>query len=170
MSQTAAPTAPRHVAASSGRTVRVLGDRVTYKAVAEQTGGAYALFEWVVEPGPGVPPHYQRYEDEAFWILAGTFRLRLGDETLELGPGGYAFVPRGTVHTLTNGGGGPGRLLALVTPGGLHEQYLDELGGARGVPRAPTSPADVERAVMIAAKYGIGFLPAEGRRAGWARC
>ena len=170
MRQTPAPVAPRHVAASSGRTVRVMGNRVTYKAVAEETGGAYSLFEGVVEPGSGVPPHYDRYEDETWWILAGTFGLRLGDETLELGPGGYAFVPRGTVHALTNVGGGPGRLLVLVTPGGLRERFIDEMGGSRGVPEALAGSADIERAAAIAAKYGTELLfpptPSPDPRAG----
>ncbi len=164
MRQPPVPAAPRHVAASSGRTVRVMGDRVTYKAVAEETGGAYSLFEAVIEPGAGAPPHYERYEDETLWILEGTFRLRLGDETVEVGPGGYAFVPRRTVHALTNVGGGPGRVLVLVTPGGLREKYFDEMGRASGVPQVLTGPADIERAAAIAAKYGTEFLspPAAG--------
>ena len=136
MMRSAAPVAARQVAPSGGRTVRVLGNRVTYKAVAAETGGAYSLFEAVIESGSGVPPHYGRYEDETLWILEGTFGLRLGDETLELGPGGYAFVPKGTVHALANVGHGPGRLLLLVTPGGLREKYFDDIGGARGVPQA----------------------------------
>ena len=167
MMQPEAPLARRHVAVRSGRTIRVMGNRVTYKAVAEQTGGAYSLFEFVVEPGPGVPPHSGRYEDESFWILEGAFRLRLDDETLELGPGGYAYVPRGAVHALANVGDVPGRLLVLVTPGGIRERYLDEMGNPRGVRGVPTSPAEVERAEMIAAKYGIEFLGPEGRHAGW---
>jgi quercetin dioxygenase-like cupin family protein len=154
----AAPVAARHVAPSGGRTVRVLGNRVTYKAVAAETGGAYSLFEAVLEPGCTIPPHYGRYEDQTLWIIEGTFALQLGDETLELGPGGYAFVPRGTVHALANAGRGPARLLLLVTPGGLCEKYLAELGGARGVPHALAGPADVERAAAIAAKYGTEFL------------
>ena len=156
--RSATPVAARHVAPSDGQTVRVLGSRVTYKAVAAQTGGTSSLFEAVIEPGAAVPPHYGQYEDESLWILEGSFSLRLGDETLALGPGGYVFVPRGTVHALTNVGRGPGRLLLLVTPGGLCEKYFEELGGARGVPHALAGPADHERAAAIAAKYGTEFL------------
>ena len=170
MMQPEVPVARRHVAVSGGRTIRVMGDRVTYKAVAEQTGGAYSLFEFVVEPGPGVPPHHGRYEDETFWILEGEFRLRLDDETLELGPGGYAYAPRGTVHALANVGDVPGRLLVLVTPGGLRERFIDEMGGSRGVPEALTGSADIERAAAIAAKYGTELLfpppPSPDPRAG----
>ena len=158
MTRSAAPAAARHVAPDGGRTVRVLGNQVTYKAVAAETGGAYSLFEAVIEPGLGVPPHYGRYEDETLWILEGTFGIRLGDEVVELGPGGYAFVPRGTVHAVTNVGDGPGRLLLLVTPGGLCEKYFDEMVGARGVAQSLAGPADVERAAAIAAKYGTAFL------------
>jgi quercetin dioxygenase-like cupin family protein len=141
----------------------VLGNQVTYKAVGEETGGTYSLFEAIIEPGAAVPPHYGRYDDETLWVLEGTFGLRLGDETLELGPGGYAFVPRGTVHALTNVGREPGRLLLLVIPGGLCEKYFDEMGGARGVPQALAGPTDTERAAAIAAKYGTQFLFSEAR-------
>jgi quercetin dioxygenase-like cupin family protein len=158
MMRAAAPVAARHVAPSSGRTVRVLGNRVTYKAVAAETGGAYSLFEAVIEPGSGVPPHYGRYEDETLWILEGTFGLQLGNAMLELESGGYAFVPRGTVHALTNVGEGLGRLLLLITPGGLREKFFDDIGGARGIPQALAGSADVERAATIAAKYGTEFL------------
>ena len=153
-----APAAARRVTQRGGRTVRVLGHRVTFKAEAAQTGGAYSLFEAVMAPGAAVPPHYGRYDDETLWVLEGTFSLRLGDETVALAPGSYAFVPRGTVHALTNVGGGPGRLLLFVTPGGLREKLFDDIGGPRGVPGALTGPADVERAAAIAARYGTELL------------
>ena len=35
---------------AEGRTISVLGNRYTYKAIGEQTGGAYGLVETIVEP------------------------------------------------------------------------------------------------------------------------
>ena len=55
-----------HIRAGDGRSLRVLGDIVTYKITSERTGGAYSLFEVVSEPGSGPPPHVQHREDEAF--------------------------------------------------------------------------------------------------------
>ncbi len=77
---------------------------------------------------------------------------------MELGAGGYAFVPRGMVHAFTNVGNTPARMLILVTPGGLHEQFFAELGEPVDAP-APAGPPDVERIVAVSAKYGIEILP-----------
>ena len=48
-----------------GRSLWVLGELVTLKVAAEQTGGAYSLFEVVAQP-QGRPPHVQHREDECF--------------------------------------------------------------------------------------------------------
>jgi mannose-6-phosphate isomerase-like protein (cupin superfamily) len=153
---------PYRVLAGEGRTYSVLGDRVTVKATADATGGAYSLFEGQVRPGSGAPPHIERHEDEAFFVLEGTFALMIGGETVEVGPGGFAFVPRGTPHAFTNVGPETGRLLVLLSPGGIHERYFAELGDPTGAPNVPTGPADIERAIAISAKYGIDFLPPPG--------
>ena len=157
-----ATLAPRHVAPSAGQTYRVIADLVTFKAVAADTGGAYSLFEDRSDPGQGTPAHLQRYEDETFFVLEGTYRFLVGDQTVDLAAGGYAFVPRGTVHAFTNIGDASARLLVLVTPGGIHEQFFAELGEPVAdptVPLPPAGPPDVARIVAVAAKYGIEILP-----------
>ena len=60
MIRSAAAAAARHVAASGGRTVRVLGNQLTYKAVAAETGGSLYLFEAVMAPRGAVPPACRR--------------------------------------------------------------------------------------------------------------
>ena len=148
--------APRSLAQAEGKTVQVLSDQVTFKALAEDTGGVYSLFETVTIPGGGTPPHSQRYEEESFYVLEGHYTFRVGDRTVELGPGGYAFVPRETVHAFMNTGEAPARMLILVTPGGIHEQFFAEMG------RLAISGGDapsVEQIVALATRYGIEILP-----------
>jgi len=41
----------------TGETYRVVMDAVTFIARAENTGGAYSLFETTTPPGAGAPPH-----------------------------------------------------------------------------------------------------------------
>jgi len=55
--------------------------------------------------------------------------VRLGDETLELGPGSFACVPPGTVHTFSNRSEQPVRFLNFNTPAGW-ENYMRDLAGA----------------------------------------
>lgn len=161
-SSTTVALAPRVVTANEGPSYRIVADFVTFKATAEQTGGAYGLFEGLSLPGMGTPPHYERYEDESFYVLEGTFTFLIGGEQRVLRPGDYAFIPRGTVHAFTNTGDTPARLLCLLTPGGIHEQFFAEAGepidDIANAP-APSGPPNISQLVAISAKYGIEILP-----------
>lgn len=46
-----------------------LDTRMTVKAGADQTGGAFTLIEWSAPAGFGPPRHIHDREDEAFYIL-----------------------------------------------------------------------------------------------------
>lgn len=39
---------------------------------------------------------------EIFYVLEDTLTLTAGDETIQAGPGGYAYVPPGQVHGFSN--------------------------------------------------------------------
>ena len=144
------PPTRDHPAPAAGQILRVLGDLVAVKVLGADTGGAYALFETRTPAGGGMSPHLQRYEDEAYFVIEGSFAVRIGDQTHELGPGGFIFVPRETPHAYTNVGPGPGRLLVLVSPGGIHEHFLAETGAL--------DPPDLERIATLAEKYGVELL------------
>src|SRR3712207_4789742 len=152
-----------------GRLLRVLGEVVTYKITGEQTGGAYSLFEVVSEPGGGPPPHVQHREDEAFYVLEGEYEFLDNDgHTMRVGTGSLIYVSKGNLHTYKNVGDKPGRMLINQTPGGLHEQFFEELGEpATGEtkPPVPKYQPDVEKLVTIAAKYGIEIHPPPGWKA-----
>lgn len=145
---------PVHLRPGEGRQLTVITDSVTIKATTADTGGLYALYETVTPPAGGCPPHAQRYDDEALFVIEGRYAVLVGEEQVELGPGGYAFIPRGTVHAFTNPGSEPARMLVLITPGGIHEQFLDEVADRAG--RAPWEP-DMARLLAVAPKYGVEF-------------
>ena len=67
------PLQPTHLLPKAGKTYRARGDIYILKASAQQTGGAFSLWEGWNEPGSGVPPHIQYLEEEAFFILEGTY-------------------------------------------------------------------------------------------------
>lgn len=151
--------APRRVAPGAGEIYHVLGDQVTCKALAAETGGAYSLFERRTEPGMGSAPHTQEQEDEAFFVLEGTYRALIGAEQVDLGPGSYVFVPRGTVHAITNVGDTPARMLIMITPGGNYEQFIAEIGERIDdlLTFSPGLPPSEARVALAGAKYGIEF-------------
>jgi len=142
---------------------------VTFKATGEDTGDAYALFESRTPPGMGMPPHRQRYEDEALYVLEGAYTLRIGDRHQRLQPDDYAFVPRGTVHAFTNTGSSPARMLIMVSPGGIHEQFFAEAGELIADPATSLTPAAVPDMQLLAAcrhaiSHGTTLWLGSGRR------
>ena len=142
------------LAPGAGERLLVIDSYVTFKAVGAETGDAFTLLEGENPPGTGVPPHIERYEDETFYVLEGTYAVTVGDETAEFGPGGFVHVTRGTPHAFRNVGDTTGRILCLLTPGGIHERFMADIAalGAAGMP----DPGEI---VACGNRYGIEFLP-----------
>ena len=79
------------------------------------------LAEWR-DPGGGsdspryiAPLHIHHGDDEAWYVLEGALRFRLGDETVEAPAGGAVLAPRGTAHTYWNPRPDPARYLLVMT-------------------------------------------------------
>ena len=53
-------------------------------------------------PGTVVPRHAHPEAEQAMWIVEGSMRMTVGDETRELGPGDVVVVNRGTEHELVS--------------------------------------------------------------------
>jgi mannose-6-phosphate isomerase-like protein (cupin superfamily) len=107
----------------------VLGEvTILVRASAEQTGGAFTLFE-EVPPMVDTPLHVHEREDELFYVLEGEHVFRVGENEFPLGPGGVAFGPRGIPHAQRRVVAGEGRLLVLTTPGGF-EGFFRRLAAA----------------------------------------
>ncbi len=148
-----------HVIRGEGRSVWIFGDLLTYKVTAEQTGGAYSLFEVMSRAGEGgPPPHVQHREDECFYVLEGEYEFVVEGRVLRAGTGSLLYVPRGHLHAHRNVGEGVGRMLVSQTPGGLGERFFKEIGEARRdgfTPPVSEEPQDAKRIARIAAAYGI---------------
>jgi mannose-6-phosphate isomerase-like protein (cupin superfamily) len=139
-----------------------LDTRMTVRAGADQTGGAFTLIEWSAPVGFGPPQHIHDREDEAFYILEGRMTIDCGDHHWTAGTGDFAFLPRRVPHSFMVVDG-PVRGLQITTPSGF-EQFIAELGRPAehsGLP-APTPP-DIPRLVEAGRRYGhqiIGPPPA----------
>jgi quercetin dioxygenase-like cupin family protein len=93
-------------------------------AVAEQTGGAFAVGEFSGIEGPWTVPHVHQHTEESFYVLDGAFTFTLGAEDVEAGPGSFIRVPPGTRHELRAAPGG-GRVLTLWVPGGTEAMFVE---------------------------------------------
>jgi quercetin dioxygenase-like cupin family protein len=122
---------PVVVGAGQGTTIEgPAGGPLTFKVRGEQTNGVLTAFENVVAAGDGPPLHRHAHEDEAWYVLEGELRFRLGETIAGAPAGSFVFVPRGTPHCFRNVGTGAARILVLFTPAGM-ERFFDrfaELG------------------------------------------
>lgn len=64
-----------HVEAGKGKAFWVGTSLVTCKAISEDTGGLYSLFESQDQPHSGSPMHVHHREDESYYILVGWWSL-----------------------------------------------------------------------------------------------
>src|SRR3954462_9422941 len=92
------------------------GGNITFKLVADESGGALTVIEATAAPGEGPPLHMHAAQDEVIYTLAGQFRIKLADELIDAPAGSFVFIPRGTPHTWQNIGDAPARFFATLMP------------------------------------------------------
>ena len=142
---------------AQGRTVAVVGDVYRFLATGEDTHGKYALWEAIVPPGGGPPPHVHSREEEGFYVLEGEISFTVGDQRLIARAGTFANMPVGTPHSFKNEGGKPAKMLIFVAPAGLEKMFF-EFGVplAEGVTSAlPPTKEEIEKLLAVAPRYGI---------------
>jgi mannose-6-phosphate isomerase-like protein (cupin superfamily) len=89
----------------AGSTINVLGVTRIYKATGAETAGSFSLWEAVVSPGAGAPPHTHSQEDEAFYVLSG--ELLIEPAPRHVGSGSFFYGVRGRRHAFHNPGDAP---------------------------------------------------------------
>ena len=100
---------------------------VDYKAVSDDTFGAWSLMQLSAPPHyEGPPLHWHRRTTEAFFVLAGILTVHLDGRIYHVPAGGFVLVTPGLVHTYSNPADQGVQFLILVSPGGF-ERYFDEL-------------------------------------------
>ena len=101
-----------------------VGGPLTFKVRGEQTGGSLTALENVIPPGQGPPLHSHAAEDEAWYVIEGELRFKLGDQVRHAPAGSFVFVPRGTAHCFQNPGAEATRILVMFAPAGM-ERFFD---------------------------------------------
>src|SRR5688572_26595236 len=144
------------VAAGEGERIWIVADTMALKATGESTGGSLVLLEILTAPGGGPPPHIHTREDEFWYVLEGTFEIRLDDDVHALGTGGFAYAPRGTVHNFRNTAETPSRILVGFTPGGM-EGFFRESGrpATDDGPAPPFDDDELARTMASAERHGL---------------
>lgn len=114
------------------------------------TGHRLGLGEIVVAPHTAGPPqHRHGQHDEGFYVVRGTVRFTVGEQTHDAVAGTLVMVPPGAPHTFANPGDEPAVMLNTFTPD-LYVQYFRDLRDfAAEAGRGPT-PDEV---VDVMARY-----------------
>ena len=140
-----------------GRTIAVVGDVYRFLATGEDTGGKYALWEAIVPPGGGPPPHVHSREEEGFYVLEGEITFTVNGEQVVAMAGTFANMPVGTPHSFKNESGKTARMLISVAPAGRERMFFEF-----GVPlpegsttTLPPTKEEFEKLLAVAPSYGI---------------
>jgi mannose-6-phosphate isomerase-like protein (cupin superfamily) len=140
-----------------GQAIWQLGNRFTLKAAGEETQGRFAILEQVCAGAPP-PMHVHENEEEAFYLLAGSVDLYLGDEVHHVEAGAFCLIPRGTPHSFTSTSAEPARMLVVVSPTGFEEFFAEverQFPEANGMP----APEQVGPALNeLANEYGLQIV------------
>jgi mannose-6-phosphate isomerase-like protein (cupin superfamily) len=83
-----------------------------------------SLAEARLPPGGQTAPHYHPLTEEIYYILEGTGRLTIGDETRDVGPGDAVAIPPGAVHTIATTSEVSLRFLCCCAPGYEHRDTV----------------------------------------------
>jgi mannose-6-phosphate isomerase-like protein (cupin superfamily) len=98
--------------------------------IVEWSDSGRGEWEWIA------PLHVHHKDDEAWYVLEGALRFRLGDEEVEAAAGTAVLAPRGTPHAYGNAGGEPASYLLVMTP------RIDALVKELHAPREGEAPVD----------------------------
>lgn len=130
--------------------LRIIGEVVRVLADASQTSGC-EIFEQLGPEGVGPPPHSHPW-DEAFFVIEGEMDLVVGDRSLVMKAGGFAYVPAGTVHAFRYRAGG-GRFVSFTSRGGA-ARFFGALATA-----LPEGSVDIPTILDVASKHEIHIAP-----------
>jgi mannose-6-phosphate isomerase-like protein (cupin superfamily) len=126
------------------------------KVSASDTAGSFTLLEATMAARHGGPSeHIHVGHDEAFFILSGGLRFRVGDHYVDAIEGETVFASRGLAHGFSNPNEAEARYLVALTPSG-YEFYFERLAA---LIRKHGSPPDRDTLMQLMAEHGT--FPAE---------
>src|ERR1700712_1690106 len=123
----------------------------TWKATAEETDGAFLLFEMELEQGKLTPLHTHPDSDETMYVLDGEILVHVDGTEHRVSEGGLAMAPRGVPHAFLVVSPSA-RVLCLHTPGCCQAFYREASEPlAHGGPVGPAGgPVDFARVAASA--------------------
>ena len=129
-----------------------IGGPLTFKLRGAESDGMLAAFVSTAPAGEGPPLHRHERQDEIWFALEGTLRVRLDDVVRDAPAGTFVFIPKGLPHTWQNVGEGPARILVITAPAAGLEQFFERFAALP----ADASPTEAFR--RLGAEAGMTVL------------
>jgi pimeloyl-ACP methyl ester carboxylesterase/mannose-6-phosphate isomerase-like protein (cupin superfamily) len=142
---TARATEPAVSIVGPGQGEAVLAGPIQMRILEDGSHTAHRLGMAEITVGPhvdGPPQHRHTRHDEGFYVVAGTARFTVGEESYDAPAGTLVMIPPGAPHTFANPGAEPLVLLNTFTPD-LYVQYFRDLRDML-VAGQPLSPQAIE--------------------------
>ncbi len=148
--------APIIRAAGEGDRQSFLGGGLhTWKLMAEDTGGAFFMFEDVMAQGKTTPLHRHPEADETVYVLEGEIVVLVDGKESRVGTGGVMFTPKGVPHAFL-AVSDYARLLTLQTPGigqafyrGASEPATGDTSGTVDIARIQAAAKENPRGIEL---------------------
>jgi mannose-6-phosphate isomerase-like protein (cupin superfamily) len=112
---------PIVLAPGSGRSYPMGRISAVFKADGPETGAAYSISEWWLEPHTKGPGAHSHPEDDIFYVIAGTVSVLVGEEWVHVPVGSFVLIPGGVTHDFENRGEVRAGVLNFYAPGTFEE-------------------------------------------------
>jgi quercetin dioxygenase-like cupin family protein len=127
---TSEPTSPDPavsvVGPGQGEMIALGATRMRILEDGSNTGHRLGVAESVLAPHtPGPPQHRHAQHDEGFYIISGTVRFTVGNDTYDASAGTLVMVPPGAPHTFANPADQPAVMLSTFTPDPYVKYFRD---------------------------------------------
>jgi quercetin dioxygenase-like cupin family protein len=122
----------------------------TWLATADETGGAFLLFEDAMDAGKCTPLHTHPDADETMYVLRGEIVAHLDGVEERISAGGLVLAPRGLPHAFLVTADDT-RVLCLQTPGCCEAFYM---GASEPLTKETVRSVDFDRIRASGAAHG----------------
>jgi quercetin dioxygenase-like cupin family protein len=134
-----------------------LGTFLRILANASDTSGQLGVMEQIAPRGFSPPLHVHHREDTALLVLEGAITAVVGDQRIELGPGGFVWLPRDIPHTFRVDSDTV-RQLELTTPAGIEQFHIDTSDPAPLAEMPPPAEPDIPRLLDAITAYDAEII------------
>jgi mannose-6-phosphate isomerase-like protein (cupin superfamily) len=129
-----------------------LGSLIRILADGDDTNGQLAVMQQRARRGFSPPLHVHHREDTAMLVLDGRLTAVVGDERVEVGPGGFVWMPRDIPHTFRVDSDEIHHV-EFITPAGFERFHIDASDPAASLIIPPPIEPDAPQLRIAAARY-----------------